>query len=543
MTVPSSRDRRQRAGRVTLGLALAGVLTGCGVMQQIRGVDALAEQRQASLAARQAAFAAALGDAEWRRAAQEVDRPWLAGRPQPLARDVTLPAALRATVRTAMMFPHARVDATELAERVTEATGIPVRVAPEVLQPAARFGTPTRDDVAAGGATAAPRFQLPEGSLPLPEILDLAAARLDMHWRHADGVIHFYRTESRVFNVRALLLRSRAQAGLGRTEGGGDGAFAVASNTQVELQIDDMMAAVTTRIEPLLSRAGLLAAHEDGSSLVVITDTPDALARVADFLDRENRALTRRVRLLFEEVTVVMHDGGSSSVDWNLVYNAGRMGAALALPGAVGEVLAGSLEAGVADGPWQGSRMIVQALSQVGRVTRHTTIPLVTLNRRPVTHAVRTTFSWIDKVQTTAVAATTDGGVAASLPSVSINQKEDTVGQFLTLIPDAQEDGQVLLSIAYDTTVAQPLTTVKFGRGDNAVEVQQLTVDGNGTVQQVELRPGQPMIVSGFERRQDESDQRRLEDGLPLWLGGANRSRQQRETTLVIVTALVEEGF
>jgi len=527
--------------RPLAAIGLAAALAGCGAWQKVRQIDQEAQARQHTLQAEQQRFAAALGDPAWRRASQEVDRPWLVGRPQPLARDVTLPRALRDPVRTALLFPQRRVDLDTFAERVTEATGIPVRIAPEAYLPIADFMPRLEQAGAVSGGTNT--VAMPDGSLPLPEILDLAAARLAMQWRYEAGALHFYRTESRVFNVRALLLRSRAEAGLGRTDSGGDGAFAVASQTRVEAEVADVMAAVTSRLQPLLTRAGRVAAHGDGSSLVVVTDTPEALGRIADFIDQENRALTRRVRLLFEEVSVALREDAEAGIDWGLIYTAGRLGAALAVPGAAGNALAGALEVESTSGPWQGSRLVVQALNRLGTVTRHTSIPLVTLNRRPVTHAVRTTFSWIDKVQTTAMAASTEGGVAASLPSVSVSQKEETVGQFLTLVPDAQADGQILLSIAYDTTVAQPLTTVTFGRGDNAVEIQQLTVDGNGTVQQVELRPGQPMIVSGFERRHDEANRQRLDKGWPVWLGGGEKASQARETTLVIITAMVEEGF
>ncbi len=535
------RPRITRTRTLLATLPLLALMPACSVMQQAVELAGKSSVRQEQLQDAQAEFAQSLSDRERRRQAQEVNRPWLAGRPEPLAREVILPKALQEDVRTALLFPENEVDVDTLAARITRATGIPVRVEAEARLPEAAFGS--RNAPAAPAGLDRPRFQIPDDILPLPEILDLAAARLAIAWRYSNGEIQFYRTESRVFNVRALVLQSRAQAGLGRTDGGSAGAFAVASNTQIEARVDDVMAAVTGRLEPLLTRAGQVAAHRDGSSLVVITDTPAALARVAAFLERENRALTRRVRLLFEEVTVALDDSGEAGIDWNVLYAATRAGAALALPGAGANALAGSLQAQVESGPWQGSSAIVQALDHVGSVTRHVSIPLVTLNRRPVTHAVRTTFSWIDKVQTTALAASTDGGVAASLPSVSVSQKEETVGQFLTLIPDAQEDGQILLSIAYDTTVAQPLTSVTFGRGNNAVEVQQLTVDGNGTVQQVELRPGQPMIVSGFDRDINEADSRRLDRKLPVWLGGADRARQRRETTLVIVTAAVEEGF
>jgi hypothetical protein len=169
----------------------------------------------------------------------------------------------------------------------------------------------------------------------------------------------------------------------------------------------------------------------------------------------------------------------------------------------------------------------------------------LTLNRRPVTHAVRTTFSYVDQVQggASGVAVPGYGGGSGVLPSISVNQKQETVGSFLTLVPDAQEDGQILLSIAYDNTVAQPLKSLTFGKAGHQLEVQQITIDGNGMVQQVELRAGQPMIISGFDRREDEYDRRRLTPAAPLAFGGNDRTATQRATTIVIVTAQLEEGF
>jgi hypothetical protein len=97
--------------------------------------------------------------------------------------------------------------------------------------------------------------------------------------------------------------------------------------------------------------------------------------------------------------------------------------------------------------------------------------------------------------------------------------------------------------VAYDNTVAQPLKSLSFGKAGNQLEIQQVTIDGNGTVQQVELRAGQPMVISGFDRRQDEYDRRRPALGAPLLAGGTDRAATQRATTVVIVTAQVEEGF
>lgn len=522
---------------------LCCLAAGCSVLQTSAGISAQARALAARLQNQHADFRPAPDSRAARHAAQEVDKPWLAGRPQPLAREVTLPQALQADVETALMFPDRRVDLETLAERITLATGIAVRIQPDALLAQEHFMPRLAVDMPSQRPVDARLFSMPSGFVPLPRVLDLVAARLGLAWRYQDDVIDIFRTETRTFNVRALLLKSSSVASLGRSGGGGAGAFDTASTTTVESSTQDVLGAVTARIEPFLTRAGVVAAHGDGSSMIVITDTPQALARVSEYIERENLAQTRRVRLVFEEITIALHDSSEAGIDWDLVYAAARTGASFVGAANGGVQEAASVAASVTDGRWAGSRAIIDALSEVGTVMRHTSVPLVTLNRRPVTHAVRTTFSWIDQVQTTAVSTVNDGGMGGALPSVSVSQKEETVGQFLTLVPDAQEDGQVLLSVAYDSTVAQPLTSVSFGSGDNAVRIQQLTVDGSGSVQQVELRPGQPMIVAGFDRQDAQASTRRLDAGLPMLLGGSERASETRETTLVILTAMVEEGF
>jgi hypothetical protein len=183
----------------------------------------------------------------------------------------------------------------------------------------------------------------------------------------------------------------------------------------------------------------------------------------------------------------------------------------------------------------------VQALSKQAKVLRHTTVPIVTLNRRPVTHAVRTTFSYIDQVKTSALSSHGQSGQA--LPSVSVSQKEETVGAFLTILPDAQADGQIMLSIAYDNTVAQPIKTISFGGPNQKLDIQQIVIEGNGTVQQLALKSGYPMLISGFERKQSQSDHARLLPEMPLVAGGSDNLAHKKVVTMIMLTAYLEEGW
>ncbi|HEX7386151.1 MAG TPA: hypothetical protein VF285_02610 [Castellaniella sp.] len=527
-----------RCAAGVLGLAL--VLSGCALSDRLREATQRFQAADQSVSREHDTFSQSLTDIEQRRAAQRVDKPWIAGRPQPLARELTLPAALRADVQTTLLFVDGTDDLRQIARRLTAVTGIPVRVRPDALLPESHFLPRLTGQSTQGLApTQAPAqaFALASGPAPLAQILDRLSAHLGVRWRYGTDGIEFFRTDTRVFNVHALTLDARAQASLGLGRNQAEGGFVSASSTRLTGSDQDVMKTIRARIEPFLSRSGVLVAESGASSSVVVTDTPEVLSRIARYLEQENRALTRRVRLLFEELTVALSEQAQASLDWNLVFSGARLAAGFALPGVTSGPV-GQLAVGITKGPMSGSEAVVRALGESVQLVRRSSVPMLSLNRRPVTHAVRTTFSYIDRVETTPLT----GANGLAVPAVSVNQKEETVGSLLTLVPDAQEDGQILLSLAYDNTVAQPLKTVTFGDKSNPLQLQQLTVEGNGTVQQLALQPGQPLVVSGFERRQAESSERRLGPGLPAILGGGNRLNDQRLATVLIITAQVEEG-
>lgn len=532
--------RRPRVRRQFLRAAVvlgAVLLQGCALGQRMQEIAEAVAGATSRIEAAHRGFTAE-SEAQRHRAAQEVDRPWLAGKARPLAREVTLPPALRANVDTTLLFDDGPLPLPVLAQRIARATGIPVHVRPESLLPSEAFVS--RLELAAMTPVhAAPAaVALDGGPEPLARTLDRVAARLAVLWRYDNDRIEFYRTETRAFDVRSLTLQAAARASLGLHSDASREGFSSTSRTELSSVAHDPLVTVRARVEPFLSRAGTVVAEPGASAMLVVTDTPDVLRRVAAFIDGENRAMTRRVRLLFEELTVAVEDGAEAGIDWNIVFAGASLAASAEMAGGA-SADAGFLGMRATDGRFAGSEMLVQALGKVGRVIRRNSMPVLTLNRRPVTHAVRTTFSYIDKVESVSERGLHDHDI----PRVSISQREETVGSLITLVPDAQEDGQVLLSVAYDNTVAQPLKSVTFGDSRNPLQLQQITIDGNGTVQQVALMPGQPLVISGFDRSQQETASRRLNPGLPLALGGSDRASTQRLTTVMVVTAHVEEGF
>lgn len=523
-----------------LGLVCCLSLNACALNERMLEFTSHKASVETQLHGQHGEFSRVAADPDARRQAQQIRRPWVAGKALPLARELTLPPALQADVMTTLLFSDGPLTLPEIAERITAITRIPVHVRPEALLPRDAF----MPRLASSPNVTMPhdgpgRLYLSGEAEPLSRILDRIGAALGVAWDYRGERIEFYRTQTRVFSLQALTLDAEAEASLGQQGATStDGGFSSASRSTLRSRNGSLFDVVRARIEPFLSRAGVLVAQPGASASIVVTDTPDVLESIAAYLDHENRVLTRRVRLVFEEITLATQDTTQAGMDWNLIFSSARV-AAMASMGGSPAIEAGIATLGLVQGPFGGSDAMVAALAQVGTVVRRSSVPVLTLNRRPVTHAVRTTFSYIDKVETTPFSNT----LGAALPSVSVSQKEETVGSLLTLVPDAQDDGRILVSIAYDNTVAQPVKTIKFGDRDNPLQLQQVTIDGNGTVQQVVLQPGQPMLISGFDRSHKEADTRRLHPGLPVLFGGSDRATAEQLVTVIIVTAQVEEGI
>ena len=473
---------------------------------------------------------------------QKINKPWVAGASISLTQDMTIPDALKKHVNTTLIFRHKSNDILDIARRIAHATGIPVRVRPEAQLPAHLFLPKLASDVTGQTFTAARTIHLENRPRPLASILDHISSQLDMHWRYTGREIEFYRTETRVFDVRSLTLVAKTDAKLGKGASQSKAAFESSSQTSLIAIQQPMLEALQQRLQPFMTRAGVLAAEPGALSTIVVTDTPDALHAIAQYIAKENRSMSRRVRLVFEEFSVVQKENIDYGLDWSLALSNSLAAAQFAMTSGV------RTEAGIADLLAQNTaqsaykaQAVVQAIAKHADILRHTTVPVVTLNRRPVTHAVRKTFTYVDQIQTSTEQKSAWPSSSAAA-SVSVRQREETVGAFLTLVPDVQEDGQILLSVAYDNTVAQPLKQLAFGQGEGKLQVQQITVEGNGTVQQVALRAGEPTLIAGFERHEDQNSQSRLAPHAPRLTGGADQVGHSRSLTLIVVTAQIEEG-
>ena len=477
----------------------------------------------------------------------EVPRPFIAGPPVPLSPEVRLPPALRQEVTISLVFRDGKRDLMALAEGITRATGIPVRVKPDALLPASNFLPRAVSTGAAGaagpaGAGEIASLDIRAEDVPLNAVLDRMASRLSVNWRFDGKAIEIYRLESRSFQAKVLPVKVSTQAGLGRSAPQG-GAFDNSSNTRYQAAETDPFAALRAGIEARMTRAGTGPVISPETGTVVVTDTAEALESIGKYLERENRLYSRRVDLVFEAVQVRLRDAGQLGFDWTAVYQnlRGEVARRLALssPSTMVDATAGSLGLSVDKGQYSGSAIVLNALAEVGSLVNTTRVPVQTINRRPASYAVRSTFNYIDQ----ATGASPSAAIGSASTGPTITQKDETVGTILTIVPDVDDDGVVAMSVSYDTTALARLEPFTTGTGETAITVQQKEISGAGVLQQISTRVGVPTVIGGFERSTREATGRRLDRSLPIVLGGSDRSVDEREITVLMVTAIAKDGL
>jgi len=140
------------------------------------------------------------------------------------------------------------------------------------------------------------------------------------------------------------------------------------------------------------------------------------------------------------------------------------------------------------------------------------------------------------------VSSNTVTGTTGTVSAPTITQKEDRFGDFLSITPEAQDDGQVLLSLVMSdrSGTLTPYTVQVNGAGTTVQQrnIQEITSNGRTVI-----RAGVPHLFSMYEEKQSTSTGRRLDENAPLILGGSDLATQNRRHTFVIVTAEVKDNI
>lgn len=449
----------------------------------------------------------------------------------------------------------------EVAERITLRSGLPTKISPDALGvlaggapraagPAAAPGQPGRPAALSGIGGNSLRqdtpIRLTYANGTFKGLLDTIAARFGVYWKYANGSIQFFHTDSRTFQINAVpgdssfsaTVASSATSTSGATgggggAGGGSGGGISANNNQntsVASQLS-VYSSIEKSILAMLSPYGKTVASPATGTITVV-DTPDSLERVALFVENENKALARQVVINVTVLAVTLSNDDEYGINWNLVYSGlrNRFGIQNTFSAASG---GSAFSAGIlstSGSSLAGSTLIINALSEQGKVRRHTTASVVTLNNQPVPLQVSRQTTYLQSSQTT---ISPQVGATTTLTPGTVNS-----GFNMSILPHMLDNGKVLLQFSTDISALRAIRTVS----SNSSSIETPEIDTRNFLQRVSMKSNETLIISGFEQTDENLDRRGVGHPANFVLGGGYKAGSSKEIIVILITPSTMAG-
>jgi hypothetical protein len=376
----------------------------------------------------------------------------------------------------------------------------------------------------------------------LAPTLDSIAMRLGVYWKYDDALaaIVFYRTETRSFEIRGAEMAASSEMAIDLSGGvDNSGTSGLNSKSKANIAVAEPkigpVEGLIQRVSQFMSLSGKIAAGSGG--LLVVTDIKSSLDQIENFIKEENKMRSRRIDLVFEEITVERTSSSQGSVNWNVMFRSGGSGNGVDINGLNSlveqEGAALSMGASVGSGQWKGSSVTAQALSKVGKIVDQKMNTFGAVNGQPATSGRPERQKYIDKLEQTA------SNSDASQPTVTVTQAEEVSGRIITVIPYAYSDGDINMAIKYDNTPTPIFEKQQVGSDGSFVQSPKSVSDV--LVRSAMLRSGQPYVISATTVNNANYNERRTDRNVPLLFGGSDFADKTDRVTVFVLTALVRE--
>jgi type IVB pilus formation R64 PilN family outer membrane protein len=383
----------------------------------------------------------------------------------------------------------------------------------------------------------------------LSGFLDEVCAQFDVSWDYEGGQIRFFHNLTRTYTVHALpsslKLSSSVEADTAASASSGTGGSSGANgqssskvNADISVEIwKDISGAVSGIVG---DRGKVNTAVSTGT--ITVTAPPQVMSQVQEYLDGQNERLSKQVATSVQVLSVTLNDDDNYGFSLSSALSAGtKYGYTFAGPSAVALPLgASSLGMNIVGGKFSGTKAILQALSDKGRVTVKTTATVTTLNGVPAPLQVANTRGFVQSTTTTVTPAGTVG--SAPIESTTINTATVTTGFSMSLLPriDVGGDG-LLMQFGINTSDLNGATNGfdVYTTPDGLNSVQLPNINSRNFVQQAYIPNGSTLVLAGYEQQQNNSTKSGVGDPGFMGLGGQQIGKKERDIIVILLTPIV----
>jgi type IVB pilus formation R64 PilN family outer membrane protein len=493
-----------RANRfqAAVSILVATILTGCAVSQKDVNHEYDAATHDATRAM------SGMGDSM--PLVEHVSTAFLGDRLVPVAYEATLPAVFRDKTVT---LP-ANLPITRIATLVSDASGYPVHLSPDVFIPRdalvdAVTGGKAGMQVQSAPTSVEPVYRQP-GNARLGQYLHSVTEDLGLAWNFDGATINISRFVTRTFQIAAVPgavnIKSSMTKGTDTSTGNqstgtgttsaNTGSFAAVTSTGRDGTFDQI-ALITKELESLKTPLGKITVNPQ-SRLVMVRDTKEAVDRMSEVLKHENAISTRQVMVRVRTLQIALNDGSQAGANADIVFNrisdglskyAIHVTSPASLATAAGGVGLSIINPGA---PLNGTNAVLNALNTFGKTVADNTQTKMTLNGLPMSIGSFETKGYLASTTPSTGSANGSAGAPGLTPG------SVTVGDFVNILPSVNDHNQIILSYWSDNSKLNgPFTVIGTGSGSSSQQIQLPDIVGSKDDQTIALSDGQTVVMYG----------------------------------------------
>jgi type IVB pilus formation R64 PilN family outer membrane protein len=386
----------------------------------------------------------------------------------------------------------------------------------------------------------------------LSGLLDSITGSLGLSWKYDPGFggIRIFYLDTEQFPVYAFNksgnFTSEVKSGMSSsagTSGSGSGGQGASSSSGVSgesgsnqstqtAMVSSLMDDIERNVRSMLTLDRMSFSRTTG--VMSITDRPDVLDRVRAYLATENESITKQILINVEVISVSLADKDQYGIDWTLVYKSvsGKWGFGLnnTFPGIDGGAINSSISIlDTASSPWAGSKALIQALSQQGRVSSYRAPSVTTLNLQAAPIQIGKVRGYLASSSQTQSA---NVGTTTSLTPGSI-----TSGFNMSLQPLVMPANKLLLQLAVNMSSDPTFETITSGDS----KIQNPNYDIQLINQFVKLQSGQTLVLSGFDQTNENANKSGTGSASNFLFGGGGTRNTTRDVIVLMITPIVME--
>ena len=390
---------------------------------------------------------------------------------------------------------------------------------------------------------------IPEGEVPLKYtgalsgLLNYLSNRYNVYWQYKDGIIGFFTQETRIFTIYALPTETTMSANMSGSSMGENGGGNASSNMAVSTDLK-IWESIEEGVKQVVGENGKLSfSHVAGT--VTVTASPYVVRKVAAYINSWNEKLSRQVAITVRVLQVSLNNSDQYGLDLSkIAFNsknitANFLGTSSAFEGAA------SLTMTLAkpSSKFAGSEGVIQALSKQGKVHQVTSASITTLNNKVAPVQVSKTQNYLKEIKVTSSGSGDD-------KSTDTDYEVDTLnyGFTMELLPRILDHGRLILLFNLSLSDVVDWQYVNIGNSssdssedDDGSETERTslqlpTMEMRGFVQEIAMRSGQTLVLTGFEKLQEETKTSGVGKAKMGLLGGSAVNSTARQVMVILLT-------